>query len=702
MMRDRFGMAVCADNRNMKKIHHFFTGLSATLAFWFCVSSVILTLILAQVIEQTASTALREEIGQRLADLAFQTTDKLDRGMFERYREVQLMADRREIGDPAVAVIEKQKLLDHMQETYQYFAWLGISDTDGKVVAGSQGILQGADISKRPWFSNALHGVHIGDVHEAKLLAKLLPASTTNEPIRFVDVAFPFMRPDGSVGGVIGAHLSWAWARTVEQSVITSLARSRRIDAMIVGSNGTILLGPPGLQGTMLKGARGDAVAHVSGDYAVETWADGKSYLVGYSVSHGYSTYPGFGWTVLVRQNTSEAFAPIRKIQQKVLWIGFTVALLFSLFGIFNARRISRPLEALARKATRLRFGEDVDLGKIDESYQEINALATTYSALLSDLQKNEAALKELNLSLEARVAQRTDEMVRSEQKLRTITDNLPVLISYIDREYRMTFLNGTFREWIGIEPERAIGHTVSEIIGPTLFEQRRENMVRALNGERVVFDLTSTARNIERHLHTTYIPDRQADGAVIGFYTLSSDVSAMKEVEKTLTQMARFDGLTGLPNRQQLDEKLAEALARSRRLRMPLALLFLDIDYFKSINDTHGHAAGDEVLQEFSNRLRQVVRATDTVARLAGDEFVVLLEGLHDHTEAQAVAEKILQAVRQRFLIAGNPMAVTTSIGIAISNDSQMSAQELIAHADKSLYAAKAAGRDRFALATL
>ena len=686
----------------MKKIFQLFTGLSAKLALWFCVSSIILTLILAQVIEQTASTALREEIGQRLADLAFQTTDKLDHGMFERYREVQLMADRREIGDPAVSVLDKQKLLDHMQDTYKYYAWLGVSTTDGKVVAGSQSILQGADISKRPWFSNALHGIHIGDVHEAKLLEKLLPASDTGEPIRFVDVAFPFLRPDGSVGGVLGAHLSWAWARTVEQSVITPAARSRHIDAMIIGNDGKILLGPPGLQGSLLQSVHGNNDQHSNGDYAVETWNDGKSYLVGYSVSNGYDTYPGFRWTVLVRQETSEAFAPVRKIQQKVLWIGFTVALLFSLFGLFNARRISRPIEALAHKATLLRLGKSTDLGTIENSYREINALSTAFGALLSDLQKNEKALKELNLSLEARVEQRTDDLVRSQQKLRTITDNLPVLISYIDQDYRMTFLNGTFRAWTGIDPDRAIGRTVTEVIGAALFEQRRENMARALAGERVVFDITSIALGVERHLHTTYIPDRQPDGTVIGFYTLSSDVSAMKEVERALTQMARFDSLTGLPNRHQLNEKLAEAISRSRRLRVPLALLFLDIDYFKTINDTRGHAAGDAVLQEFSARLRQIVRVTDTVARLSGDEFVILLEGIHSHAEAETIAQKILQLVRQDFIVDGEPMVITTSIGIAFSNDSQMSVEELMAHADKSLYAAKADGRNTFSLKTM
>ena len=130
----------------MKRLPNFLAGLGVNLAFWFSLSSIVLTLILSQVIEREASSSLRAEIGQRLADLALQTTDKLDRGMYERFREVQLMADRSEIGDPAVSPAEKQKLLDRMQQTYRYYAWIGIANMDGRIVAASNGILQGADI----------------------------------------------------------------------------------------------------------------------------------------------------------------------------------------------------------------------------------------------------------------------------------------------------------------------------------------------------------------------------------------------------------------------------------------------------------------------------------------------------------------------------------------------------------------------------
>jgi diguanylate cyclase (GGDEF)-like protein len=129
----------------------------------------------------------------------------------------------------------------------------------------------------------------------------------------------------------------------------------------------------------------------------------------------------------------------------------------------------------------------------------------------------------------------------------------------------------------------------------------------------------------------------------------------------------------------------------------MGVALLFLDVDHFKSINDTLGHAAGDAVLREFAARLRRSVRITDTVARLAGDEFVIALEGLHNDTESQAVARGILLQVRRPFEIEGRALAVTASIGIAYYDpaDGDIEVAALLARSDEALYVAKRAGRD-------
>jgi diguanylate cyclase (GGDEF)-like protein/PAS domain S-box-containing protein len=290
-------------------------------------------------------------------------------------------------------------------------------------------------------------------------------------------------------------------------------------------------------------------------------------------------------------------------------------------------------------------------------------------------------------------------ERAAGEHRLRTITDNLPVLISYIDRDERMQFANATFTEWMGLDPTQMPGRRLVDVIGPVLHGQRVEHLHRGLAGERVTFEVVSQMGGVRRHLQNVYIPDVQPDGSVAGIYALSSDVTAMKRVEERLHRLARVDDLTGLPNRRQFEEKLAQALARHRREQRPMALLFLDVDRFKQINDQHGHGVGDEVLKEFALRLRASVRITDTVARLAGDEFVVVLEGLHAAGEAERVAQKIGQSLEPAFGPAAMGLSVRSSIGVAYVDGEASTPAELIERADQALYQAKRAGRGTYAV---
>lgn len=289
-------------------------------------------------------------------------------------------------------------------------------------------------------------------------------------------------------------------------------------------------------------------------------------------------------------------------------------------------------------------------------------------------------------------------QLQRSERRLRAIADNVPVLISYIDREQRLTFVNKTFEEWTGIAPERAVGKPLREVLGPTLYAERERPLAQALSGERAEFEVVSKALGITRHLKVVYEPDRQPDGSVAGVFGLSTDITAMRNVERHLQELAHVDALTGLPNRREFENRLRMALARARRHGQAMAVIFMDVDHFKPINDSHGHAVGDAVLKEFGQRIRTAVRATDTAARYAGDEFVVLLEGLHGTAEASRVAAKLVDAIRPPMQLPGDVrLIVTTSVGMACWNGQGDGAQDILERADRALYRAKAAGRDTF-----
>ncbi|HIV72026.1 MAG TPA: diguanylate cyclase [Candidatus Aquabacterium excrementipullorum] len=292
--------------------------------------------------------------------------------------------------------------------------------------------------------------------------------------------------------------------------------------------------------------------------------------------------------------------------------------------------------------------------------------------------------------------------LAAGEDRLRTITDNLPVLIAYIDREHRFQFANGTFRDWLDVDPAAIVGRRVLDVVGPSLYEERRLQIDQALSGKRVDFEMQSVTRGVLRHLQTSYLPDLRPDGSVLGIYTMSTDVTVLKLAEQQMRQLARFDSLTSLPNRLQFEEKLPEAMARCARSKRPIALMFLDVDKFKTINDSLGHSAGDEVLKEFAHRLQSCVRKTDTVARLAGDEFVVILEGLNSIDEPQFVARKIIATVGgSDFAVAGGRvLSVSTSLGISLYEGGDISPARLLARADEALYEAKAAGRNTFRMA--
>jgi diguanylate cyclase (GGDEF)-like protein len=191
----------------------------------------------------------------------------------------------------------------------------------------------------------------------------------------------------------------------------------------------------------------------------------------------------------------------------------------------------------------------------------------------------------------------------------------------------------------------------------------------------------------------------RQRDEEVVKIATdISSQIGqfiARKEAESHLTFFANHDTLTGLPNRAMFNERLTQALARAQRLATMAAVLFVDLDRFKVINDTLGHDAGDQLLKQLADRLRDCLREGDTIGRQGGDEFVVLIEDVADPTQIAGVAQKILDTVARPYLIAGQEFHVTASIGISIYPDDGLDQQELLKNADIAMYRAKEQGKN-------
>jgi len=312
------------------------------------------------------------------------------------------------------------------------------------------------------------------------------------------------------------------------------------------------------------------------------------------------------------------------------------------------------------------------------------------------------------------RSAQRTHEaelaLRESEERLRLIADNVPALISYVDREQRYAFNNRTYDHWFGIASESMPGRTIAEVFGGDAYARMRPDIERVLAGENVQFEVKIELAGRPRTLQVACVP-HQAGESVLGFYMLANDVSELKRAQedlrfaavqlqhdaRRLEFLAHHDTLTGLPNRAMFSERAREAVTHARRHEKTAALLFLDLDNFKQVNDTLGHDVGDALLKLIASRLRASVRGDDFVARIGGDEFCVLLQDIGDPREAAAVAQKLIHELGKSYRIGEHQVSSGASVGIACVPQDGEDVATLVRLADLAMYRAKELGRNGY-----
>ena len=293
-----------------------------------------------------------------------------------------------------------------------------------------------------------------------------------------------------------------------------------------------------------------------------------------------------------------------------------------------------------------------------------------------------------------------TETLESTALQLRMIADNVPALIAHVGADLRFRFVNRAYAEFFRRTPEQLVGLHMSEVLRPEHFEFIEPKTAQALSGQAVSFEIDVLDQDQEtRHMDVTYVPEVRsagADSATAGptsFHLMARDQTAQVRLARMLRDQVLHDELTGLPNRAAWNEELGKAIARAQAGSTPLAVMFLDLDGFKQVNDTFGHAAGDHVLREFARMLQDTLRPEDVVARLAGDEFVVLLQGLKDFdSDPTKIANKILERVASGTTFEGRHLSIRPSIGIGIQRAPDYDAVELMRCADAQMYAAKRA----------
>ena len=365
-------------------------------------------------------------------------------------------------------------------------------------------------------------------------------------------------------------------------------------------------------------------------------------------------------------------------------------------FGAFNTPATNQHFVDVIVPAVKLRgvwVGEttvyladrrEVPVSQIVIAHRNAGGRVDRYSAVMRDVSSQVRAKRHLQ---------------QQTATLQSVSDAIPAFVAVVGADGCYRFVNTAFERWIGMPRERIIGSSLLQVLGRIEFERSKPWIERVMAGETVTFDKTYPGRNSVTHVAISYMP-LWVDGlGVDGFIGVAQDITEHKKEASRLLRLSQQDVLTGLLNRAGLEEHLERSLREGGGASM--ALLYIDLDHFKPVNDQHGHPVGDQVLQVFAQRLLKLVRPTDAVARLGGDEFAVVLGGVREAANATMVADKIIAAARSPFSLGPLHVQIGASVGVAFGVDAESGWGDLIARADTMLYRAKDAGRGRRAAET-
>ena len=285
------------------------------------------------------------------------------------------------------------------------------------------------------------------------------------------------------------------------------------------------------------------------------------------------------------------------------------------------------------------------------------------------------------------------------EARFSTLVQNASDIVAVVDSDGCFSWVSPSFTRTLGWSVEEFQSRPAGELLHPE--DQRKLSVQVASNRARGSTDLESEVRL--RHADGTWrwfeatVTDHLDDPHVRGQVANLHDVTDRKALEEELRHQAFHDSLTGLANRALFTDRLEHALARQVRIDGALAVLLVDLDDFKAINDSLGHSVGDRLLTAASSRLSTMVRGSDTVARLGGDEFAILIEDPSEDDGPEQVAARVVEAFAEPIVVEGRPLAVTASVGVAFRNEYTLSADELVRNADVAMYVAKASGKGRW-----
>jgi len=579
----------------MFSLHRLKTRLSLMIALMI----LVLALAINHFVGQLNRTQIEQDQSALLEQVATTMMSRLDQDMSTRGGEIKFLAQRDMLKDAAVPVTKKQAILDSIRTSYPYYAWIGITDTEGNILVGTDGVLVGKNVAKRDWFLLGSQSLHFGDAHDAFLLAKMLPKPKWDDlPLRLVDVSAPLHDENGQFLGVICGHLSLDWAFEARNRILDQLSK-QQLDLVVLNNEGKVLMGTPALPSLAVDLSTLKTVANSKPNQPstqIETWLDGTRYLTTAVKEVGFADYPGMGWTVVARKAETTAFASAQQLSWVIAGLTALGAFVFVVLISNLISRQLRPLEQISEAADNISHNNLSTVLPKPTGKDELSVLASNLSDLVTRLQENNA-----ELLLASRVFEDSTQGI-------IITDAHKQIVR----------VNAAFQKITGYTSDEVLGKDPKLLSSgrqdANFYQQIRHCLDHQGNWEGEIWNRKKTGEIYPEWLMIHSLKNEQ--GEITHYIGIFDDITEKKHNEDRLIHLANYDVLTDLPNRHLMQLKTKELIELNQKNEQGVSLIFIDLDKFKHINDSLGHPVGDQVLLETAIRFKQVMRSDFLLSR--------------------------------------------------------------------------------------
>lgn len=525
-------------------------------------------------------------------------------------------------------------------------------------------------ISDRDYFQQIVRGSDFA-------VSDLLRGRLTNSP--GVILAVPLRGPDGQLLAVVGGALNLSASNFLGQIAHSRVGLTGSFCLVSSGTNPRYAMHPGASKVMTPAKAHGETCGLETAPSPWEILQPTQPIVARYLLESN-------GWEVVSVLPASEAFAPLVDVRRKTIeTAGFSLALA-ALMMWLAIRRMLAPLELLHRVVGEAPQNPAVLASLPTGSNDEIGELASTFSTVMRQLSEREAALSAAK-----------DCAAESEKRIEAIANHVPDPVSFIDANERYVFVNEAYAKRFKLPARQIVGLTVRELLGMPVYMASKPYLEQAYQGMPVTFSLEG--KDGAECMEVTYQPAwNDSNDTVQGLYIFARNVTSEREKMRTLEAQTLTDHLTRLLNRKGFDLRMSEVMSRAVANHQSAALLLVDVDDFKAVNDTYGHAVGDQFLAAFGERLCACVRTSDAVARIGGDEFGIVLDDAANLAALERIAQDIVAASKRPHFIEGHTFVATASVGMAVHYpDDGQTANELFMRADMALYEAKRAGKARY-----